>query len=213
LWIAMVGCVSDWFVPEFCKEFSKKYPDILPPDTKIKSPGDILFKTRMGLLCKIINFNLKYPTKEAMTAVKIISRIDDPREILDQTTPAGKYIYKHYEHYNKIYEEIISKVNVTKDRLLLLAYEDKYSLSSELSNDLMYAHPEKFVLIARLKSDSYVCSIRSITLDVRSILERALAGIEGYGGGHEHACGGNVKLKDWERFLENIRRELNKLNK
>ena len=208
LWIAMVGCISDWFVPEFAKDFSKKYPDLLPKDLKIKSPGTVMFETRLGLLCKIINFNLKYPTKEAMTSVKILTRINDPYEILDQTSAAGKFIYKHYDHYNRIYDDIRSRVVITDDRLILFEYDDRYSLSSELSNELMYNNPEKLIMIARLKTDSYVCSMRSITLDVRSILEKALVGVDGYGGGHEHACGGNIKISDWPKFLENFRREL-----
>ncbi|HEY9701766.1 MAG TPA: DHH family phosphoesterase, partial [Allocoleopsis sp.] len=39
LWLAMTGCVSDWFVPEFTKEFSEKYPDLVPKKLKIKNPG------------------------------------------------------------------------------------------------------------------------------------------------------------------------------
>ena len=208
MWLAMVGCISDWFVPEFAKEFTKKYPDLLPKDLEIKSPGTVMFETKLGLLCKIINFNLKYSTNEAMTSVKILTRINDPYEILNQTSSAGKFIYKHYEHYNKMYEEIKSRVVVTEENLIIFAYDDRYSLSSELSNEIMYTHPEKLVLIARLKTDSYSCSIRSINLDVRSILEKALVGVDGYGGGHEHACGGSVKTHDWEKFQENLRREL-----
>ena len=213
LWIAMIGCASDWCVPDFYKKFSKKYPDLLPKDLKIKSPGTILFETKLGVLCKIINFNLKYPTSEAMVAVKILTRINDPYEILNQTTPAGKYIYKHYEFFNKIYENMKSSVKISDERLLLFEYEDRYSLTSDLSNDLMYTYPEKLILIARLKGEEYHCSFRSIDLNARDILERALVGVDGYGGGHEHACGGNIKVKDWPKFLENLRRELQNIVK
>jgi single-stranded DNA-specific DHH superfamily exonuclease len=208
LWIAMVGCVGDYFIPEFHKEFTKKYPDMLPKDLKIKDAGTILFETRLGLLCKIINFNLKYPTKDAMTAVKILTRIDDPREILDQTTPAGKYIYKKYAFFNEIYERAKSSVNITDDKLVLFEYEDKYSLTGDLANELMYHNPDKIILIARLKGGEYKCSFRSINILVRPILEKALVDIDGYGGGHEHACGGAIKTHDWEKFLENLRREI-----
>jgi len=208
LWIAMIGCASDWCLPDFHKKFSKQYPDLLPKDLKIKSPGTILFETKLGILCKIVNFNLKYSTTEAMTAVKILTRINDPYEILNQTTPAGKYIYKHYDFFNKIYENMKASVKVTDEKLLLFEYDDKYSLTSDLSNDLMYSYPEKVVLIARLKGEEYHCSFRSVDLNVRELLERSLVDINGYGGGHEHACGGNVNVSDWPKFLENLRREL-----
>jgi single-stranded DNA-specific DHH superfamily exonuclease len=208
LWIAMVGCIGDYFIPEFHKEFTKLYPDLLPKGLKIRDAGTVLFETRLGLLCKIINFNLKYPTKDAMTAVKILTRIEDPREILDQTTPAGKYIYKKYEFFNKLYERAKSTIVVTEHPLVLFEYEDKYSLTGDLANELMYTHPDKVILIARLKGGEYKCSFRSTNISIRSILEKALVGIDGYGGGHERACGGAIKTHDWDKFLENLRAEI-----
>jgi nanoRNase/pAp phosphatase (c-di-AMP/oligoRNAs hydrolase) len=72
----------------------------------------------------------------------------------------------------------------------------------------MYYNPDKVVLIARLKSDEYRCSFRSVNLKVKPLLEKALVGIDGYGGGHDHACGGSIKVSDWPKFLDNLRREL-----
>lgn len=208
MWIAMVGCTSDWFIPDFYKKFSEKYPELLPKDLKIKNPGTVLYETKLGLLCKIIGFNLKYSSKDAMTAVKILSRITDPLDIIDQRTPEGKYLYKKYLHINEVYERVKSWVKITPERLVLCEYENMQAFSKELSNDLMYAYPEKFILIARKKNDRYICSLRAEKFNVREIQERALVGIDGYGGGHEHACGGAVKEHDWQRFLENLRREL-----
>jgi len=208
LWIAMVGCIGDYFIPEFHKKFTKEYPDLFPKDLKIKNPGTVLFETRLGLLCKIINFNLKYPTKDALTAIKILTRIEDPHEILDQTTPAGKYIYKKYDFLNKVYERAKSEVKITDDRLIVFEYEDQYSLTADLANEIMYYNPDKIILIARLKGGEHKCSFRSTDIPIRPILEKALVGIDGYGGGHANACGGAIKTHDWEKFLENLRREI-----
>ncbi|HYD02730.1 MAG TPA: DHH family phosphoesterase [Alphaproteobacteria bacterium] len=211
LWIAMTGCISDWFVPEFYKEFSEKYPDLLPKKLKIKNPGDVLYGSKLGILCKVVNFILKYPANEAMTSVKILSRIEDPREILNQSTPAGKYLYKQYAEVNRYYEEIRSSVKVDKkNKLLLVIYEGKYSIGADLSTDLKYHNPKKIVLIAKIKNGNYVCSFRSEVYDVRSILEKALVGIDGYGGGHRFACGGSIKVDNWEKFLDNFKNELKK---
>jgi single-stranded DNA-specific DHH superfamily exonuclease len=210
MWLAMVGCIGDYFIPEFHKDFTKKYPELLPKDLKIINPGTVLFETKLGLLCKIINFNLKYPTKDAMTAVKILSRIEDPSEILDQTSAAGKYIYKKYSFFNQIFERAKSSVNITDERLVVFEYEDKYSLTGDLANELMYYNPDKIILIARLKDGDYKCSFRSTNIAIRPLLEKALMGIDGYGGGHEHACGGAIKTHDWNNFLENLRREIAK---
>ena len=51
------------------------------------------------------------------------------------------------------------------------------------------------------------CSLRAAHPIVEP-LQRALQGINGHGGGHPQACGALVKEEDWERFLENFRKEV-----
>ena len=53
------------------------------------------------------------------------------------------------------------------------------------------------------------CSLRSAkNINIAIALEKALVGIEGYGGGHEQACGACVKEEDFERFLEQLEAEI-----
>ena len=54
------------------------------------------------------------------------------------------------------------------------------------------------------------CSLRGGT-PISGALEKALVGIEGYGGGHAQACGAVIKEQDWERFLEQFREEIKKV--
>ena len=51
-------------------------------------------------------------------------------------------------------------------------------------------------------------SLRSKEIIIRTVLEKALEGVQGYGGGHEHACGANVKKEDFDRFIENFKKQL-----
>ena len=51
-------------------------------------------------------------------------------------------------------------------------------------------------------------SIRSKSVIIPPILEKALEGVEGFGGGHEYACGANVKKKDFDRFIESFKKQL-----
>ena len=50
-------------------------------------------------------------------------------------------------------------------------------------------------------------SIRSPKL-LPAALSKSLEGIEGYGGGHEYACGAAVKKKDFKMFIDNLKREM-----
>ena len=47
LWIAMVGSISDWFIPEeLAFDFRKEYPNLLPPE--ITKPEEALFCSKAG---------------------------------------------------------------------------------------------------------------------------------------------------------------------
>jgi hypothetical protein len=50
------------------------------------------------------------------------------------------------------------------------------------------------------------CSIRSAKEILPPLIEKALNGLEGYGGGHEHACGLNIKSIHFEEFLERFKK-------
>lgn len=208
LWIAMVGCIGDWFIPEFSKKFIKEYPDLWDKKIKIRNPGTVLYETVLGKLCRIIQFNLKGMTKDVQASFKIMTRINDPYEILNKTTSQAKLIFKNYENLEHKYQEIISRIKITKDKLVLFMYNDNYSITSDLSSEIEYHHPNKLIIIARQKDDDMKCSIRAEKLDVRAILEKSLIGIEGHGGGHEHACGASIKQKDFDKFIENVRENI-----
>lgn len=207
LWLAMLGIVGDWYMPEFRDEFSKKYPDILPPT--IKTVQEALFNSEFGKLFRIFSFNLMGSSKDAYKSIKIMIRITSPYEVLNQTTSQGKFLYKKYEKVNKVYEELMKNIKVSDDKLLLFTYsDDTLSLSAEMSNELLVLYPDKLVIIGREKNGEMKCSLRSASIKVLPILKKALIGINGYGGGHDFACGGCIKTEDFNRFIKNIRSEL-----
>ena len=208
LWIAAAGCIGDWFVPDFYKEFAKKYPKLV--DKKKKSPPEILFGTELGKLCRIFSFMLKGRTGEVMKCVKAMTRIGDPAEILEQKTPRGKFIYKKFERINEKYEKLLKAAvkNAGKDKFLIFTYsENEMSFTGDLSNELLYRYPDKIIIIGRKKDDEIRMSLRSSKIVIRDVLQKALQYVRGYGGGHEHACGACVKEDDFNEFLELLRKE------
>ena len=48
-------------------------------------------------------------------------------------------------------------------------------------------------------------SIRSKKILLQEALEKSLAGLDGYGGGHETACGANVKERDFNEFVSRMK--------
>src|SRR3989338_6317025 len=92
------------------------------------------------------------------------------------------------------------------DPLYVFIYTEKYtSFTKDLANELIYKNPDKIVVVGRIKENEVKMSIRSKRIMLPEILEKSLAGVDGYGGGHEHAVGANVKEQDFEKFINNLR--------
>ena len=210
LWIAACGAVADWCLPDFSAEFSKEYPDLLPAE--IKKPEKALYETKLGELIKILSFILKGKTSDVLSCVKILTRIKTPYELLNEETAQAKFIIKRFKKVKKEYDGLLDEAlkQSKTDKMIIFTYSDKrMSFTGDLSNELLYMFPEKIILVAREKSGEMKCSLRSSgPVSVFEILKKALVGIEGYGGGHEHACGLCIKNKDFKRFVENIKKQL-----
>lgn len=210
LWIGVTGIVGDWHITKDTNEFSKKFPSLLP--TSIKKPEKALFETKIGELSRIFNFILKGKTQDAMKCVKVLTRINEPEEILEQTTAQGKFVYNRYMKIYSNYENLLKEAekHLTKDKLFVFPYEEsKMSFSGELSNEFLYKYPDKIIIIAREKAGEMKCSLRSATVPINEKLKAALTGIEGRGGGHEYACGAVIKKSDFKQFINNLKRQLN----
>ncbi len=208
LWIGALGCVADWFIPPFINEFIKEYPDLI--EEPYKGPGDILYNSKLGHLIRIFSFVLKGKTEEVNKCIKILTRIGSPYEILNQETAQGKFIYKRYSLVNNMFEplqkDVMETAKNTKDKLVIYKYnDDKTSFTSDLGNEAIYRFPDKIILIAREKNDEMKCSLRSSKTILPPLIEKALAGLAGYGGGHENACGLSIKTRDFDEFVERFK--------
>jgi len=208
MWIGAIGCVADWFLPPFINEFKEEFPELI--ENPYKSVGDIIYNTKLGRLTQIFSFALKGRTDDVMKCIKVLARIESPYEILNQESAQGNFIYKKYIQIKKLYEPLIKDVletaEKTKDRLVLFTYkDDKSSFTSELSNEAIYRHPDKIILIGREKNGEMKCSMRSTKIILPPLIEKCLVGLDGYGGGHEHACGLNIKSHHFEEFVKRLR--------
>ena len=208
LWIAMIGIVGDWHVPDEIKELNKQYPNIL---NKQKKPNDILYNSELGKLIKIFEFSLKGSMKDSMQCIKVLTRIDSPDEILKQTTPKGKFVYKHFEKINQRYEKRLKDAIEckTESKVLLYTYPpDKDSFTSPISNELMHLNPNKVIIVAKIRNDSVNMSLRTskIKIDLPEIIKKSLEGLEGYGGGHKTACGAHIKKEDFNEFINRFKK-------
>jgi len=212
LWVATLGTISDWFIPDFIDEFKEKYSDLLPE--KFDTVEELLFnpESKIGKLSRILSFNLKGNAGAALKSAIVMTRIEEPYEVLNQTTARGKFIYKKYERLAETYKELLDQakgVFKAKKTLLVYTYEDmRISLTSDISNELLYLYPEKLTIICRHHEGEYKCSLRSSGKhDIPSMLNKAFNECKGYGGGHKFACGACIKEDDFQKFLKIIEKE------
>ena len=206
LWIGMTGIVGDWMIPEFAEEFAEKYPDLWGEG--IKKPDDAMYETKLGTLIKAFSFVQKGPISDAVKCIKILTRIKSPYEILNQSTPGGKYLYKKFERINSEYEEVLrgAKKAVKDSRFVVHIYSYRNGYSGEVANELLHFHPEKIIVVGRERSGEIRMSLRGSGENViLPRLKKALEDAGGYGGGHEYACGAAVKTKDFGRFIESFK--------
>ena len=209
LWIAVTGCVGDWYVPAFAEILEQAYPGLMP-DTA-DTPQRALYESEIGKLVKVFSFIMKGTTSNVKDLIKIMTRIKNPYEILGQKTSQGKFLYKHYKKINDLYEELLKEALQTKPKgkIVEFVYTDaKISLTKDMANEMLYKFKDKVIILAREKSGYMKCSLRAPKkINLLNKMKKAMQGIDGYFGGHKQACGANINQLDFKKFVKQLREE------
>lgn len=203
IWLAIIGCISDCYLPDFFEEFNKKYPDLSKKDPK--SAFDLLYSTEIGKIARILDFSLKDTTTNVINMLRFMTRVKNPLDILEENNKT-KQILRRYEQINTKYQELMEKARKQKgDKLLYFQYGGKLSLSANLSNQLIYEFPKKIVVVAYLNKDIANISIRGNDKEILGLTLEAIKGIEGAtGGGHKYATGAKMNVSSVPIFKERI---------
>ena len=210
IWIAALGSVSDWIIPDYFEEFRKKYPDLVGAK---KTVEEVLFTTPFGKLSRIFSFLIKGQVDEVKEHLSLLLKIKEPMDILDKKTEAGRLLYDRIQSIEKEYDRLLkAALEVSaEDKLLFFSYIDtNLSLTSDLSNELLYKRSGNLIIIAREKDGKLMLSLRSDIFSVREFLEDALKHVEGHGGGHKYACGAMISKQDLSKFLDIMRDHIKK---
>ena len=210
----MVGIMADWNLAHY-KEFEKKYSDLVKPG--LKEPEQLYFETKFGILAKLFTFILKGKASEVKKSINILTRINDPYEILDKTTPRGKFIYKRFERFNNEYEIILKDALqnsiITKKVLIYTYYTKNTSFTTILANELMCKFKDNIIIVAREKEDMAKISLRThpkSPIILPPLINKAITGLRGQAGGHDHACGGEINKEDFKTFVDRLEHLLKK---
>lgn len=203
IWIAVIGCISDAFIPDFYEEFCKKYPELGKKNPK--SAFDILFNSEIGKIARIMDFSLKDSVTNVSNTLKFMAEIKSPYDLLEENEKTKKILSKYYE-INEKYKYLLNQIKAQTDKkLIFFTYAGQFSISANLANRIKYEFPDKYVVIGHKKEGFINISLRG--KNIRNITLEAIKNIENAtGGGHELATGARIPEDKIEKFKENIER-------
>lgn len=208
IWLAIIGCVSDCFLPDFYNEFIEKYPELSIKDPK--SAFQILYDTEIGHIARMLDFGLKNTTTQVVNMLKFLMYTKNPIDILQENLKT-KQIHKRYSEINSRYQKLMEKArNDAKEKLVYFQYGGNLSLSANLANQLNYEHPKKVIVVVYLKSDVANISLRGPG-NILKLTKEAIKNIDGAtGGGHVQATGAKMSVSDLPKFKESIEKLVEK---
>ncbi len=202
IWIAIAGCISDHYLPDFHKDFKKKYPELWG---KVKKPFDAYFGTEIGNIAMALNFGIKDKTGNIENMQNYLLKCKGPADVLSENEENSQFRQNVSRLKGKFDSLFAEATQDTSGNIIFFEYGGDTSMSTELSNALSHKYPEKYIIVIYRKEGIASVSIRG--KNVKSMLSSIIPKIENStGGGHNDAVGARIPLSKIEDF-RNLFRE------
>ena len=202
LWLAILGCIGDVYMPDFAEDFEKISPELF--NSKI-SAFDVLNSTEIGKMVRMLNFGLMDSITNVVQLIKYLFKAKNAYDLLEENQYT-KQFHKRYTQLNEFFNKQVEKAESqldTSSPIIFFTYSGNTSMSSEIANRLSYNHQDKLVIVAFKRPEKANISIRG--KNALEITKKAIENIEGAtGGGHVEATGAMVPIDDFEKFKEKI---------
>lgn len=202
MWLAVIGCIGDAYMPDFAKNFSEQNPELL--NSKL-SAFDALHSNEIGKMIRMLNFGLMDSTTNVVNLIKYLFKARNAYDLLEENKYTQQ-LHKRYSQLNEFYNKQVTKAETNfdpKSPVLFFSYSGNTSMSSEISNRLYYNHKDKLIVVAFKRPEKINISIRGE--NALKITKEAIKDIEySSGGGHKEATGAMIPVEEFEKFKENI---------
>lgn len=200
MWISVLGCIADAYIPKFYEEFKIKYPDLAWDSDNVL---DIYYSSGIGKIAQMFGAGLKDTTTNVVSMMKFLTKVKTPYEVLEENTKTYAW-HKRFEEINAKFKQLLEKgIELEKNsgEILFFEYSGNMSISSEIANALKQKFPKKIIVVGYVSGGKVNVSIRGE--NVKKILLKTIKEIEGAtGGGHDMAVGARINIGNWELFKE-----------
>lgn len=199
MWIALMGCIADHYMPDFASEFGKRYPEFW--GKSVKEPFDVYYKTEIGRIALSLNYGLKDSISHVVELQNFLISCKSPSDVFLELE-INKAFRDKYNDIRKKHTTLIKEAKESESgKVVYLIYGGDLSISADLSNKLSYLYPEKYIFVGFNKGAMTNISLRGEK--IKAILEKILKKLpDATGGGHENAVGARIRTEDLEKFKE-----------
>lgn len=202
IWIAVLGNISDRFIPKYYSEFKKNFSDL---SLDSEDAAEIYYSSGIGNVSQILGAFLKDKTSNVVRGLNFLVKVKSPYEILNQNEK-NYFMHERFNEINSKYKKFLSKakeIGKKSGKVLFFEYAGDTSMSADIANGLKYLFKDKLIVVAYLKGARINISVRGDK--VKDILLESVKNLENsVAGGHENAAGAQISKEDFEKFKENF---------
>ncbi len=170
--------------------------------------GSILYKNFFDLLYK---FSDSRDSTRLLRKISKLDFIDFKVELNNSKDELFERFNTIYDEYKQVYKKVfksLSKGEWKKSGIVFVEHSNCIkSFNRQLSEELAYRLEDWRVICSCYQKDNYdsvSCSLRSRGVNVNELLQNALSGLDGRGGGHDFACGASISKKDFNEFKKRL---------
>ncbi len=202
LWIAVLGCIADKFIPSFYSDFLEKYPEL---GLKSKDAFEILYDSSIGKIARIIGSGLKDRTSLVMQMIRFLIKVKTPEEVLEENSN-NAFFHQRFTFIDLKLKKYLKKAREEYENngFLFFKYSGETSMSADIANRLSHEFKGIVIVVAFVKGARVNLSIRG-----KAVKEKILKILESLpfatGGGHNDAVGAQVGVDQLEEFEEKLK--------
>lgn len=106
LWIALIGCIADHFLPDFAEEFAERYREFW--NVEVNEPFDAYYRAEIGRVIQIFNFALKDSLSNVVAFQNFLIGAKGPDDVLLEAE-SGRSFMKKYNEIKKKYDALLDR--------------------------------------------------------------------------------------------------------